>query len=245
VTAPVSRALRVLAPNDVRLVWRDGFLLFVLLVLPIACLGLRWLLPYVAGLVAEWVALERYYGLALAYLIGQQPVLLGYVVGILFVEERDEGTLLALQTTPFSLRAFLGYRLLAGMALSIALTAIGVGLAGLVDVALLEVLAAAALASLAVPIVALAYAAFLQNKLQAVASGKLVQGWAGLPALLFFAPSPWQWIGSVPLPMYFPMRLFWSAAEGATEWWLVLPGALLMGAAVVWLLRRFRRALYL
>jgi fluoroquinolone transport system permease protein len=244
VSAALGRALRVLAPSDLRLIWRDSFLLFVLLALPLACLGLRWLVPYAAELVAKWVALEPYYGLILGYLLCQQPVLLGYVVGILFVEERDEGTLMALRATPLSLPSFLGYRLLAGMALSIALTAMGVLLAGLVRVSALELLGAAALASLAVPIVALAYATYLRNKLQAVASGKLVQGWAGLPALLFFLPTPWQWTGSVVLPLYHPMRFFWSAAEGRPEWWLMLPGSILLGAAVVWLLGRFRRAVY-
>ena len=95
-TAHAVRALRVLAPNDLRLIWRDGFLLMVMLVGPFTCLALRWLAPYLAGVVPEWVQLEQYYGLILAnFQVGMQPVMLGAVVGILFVEERDEGTLLA------------------------------------------------------------------------------------------------------------------------------------------------------
>jgi fluoroquinolone transport system permease protein len=244
VTAQVTRALRVLAPNDLRLIWRDGFLLLVMLVFPFVCLGFRWAIPYLAGVVAPWVELETYYGLILAYLLGQQPVVLGFVVGILFIEERDQGTLLALQATPLSLRSFLGYRLLAGMGLSVLFTSIGVSLAGLVSISPLELLASAALASLAVPLVALGYAVFLQNKVQAVTAAKLVQGWAGLPGLLYFAPTPWQWIGSVPAPLYYPMRLFWSAADARAEWWLILPGLILQGAALLWLLRRFQRTVY-
>jgi fluoroquinolone transport system permease protein len=234
----------VLAPNDLRLIWRDAFLLMAMLVLPLVCLGFRWLIPYLAGVVAPWVELESYYGLILAYLLGQQPVVLGFVVGILFIEERDEGTLLALQASPLSLRSFLGYRLLAGMGISVVFTSIGVPLADLVAVSLPELLAAALLASLAVPLVSLGYAVYLQNKVQAVTAGKLVQGWAGLPGLLYFAPTPWQWIGSLPLPLYYPMRLFWSAADGRAEWWLILPGVILQGAAIVWLLRRFQRTVY-
>ena len=244
-TAHVSRALRVLAPNDLRLIWRDGFLLMVILVSPLTCLLFRWLVPYLTGVVAEWVELERYYGLILAnFVIGGQPVLLGAVVGILFIEERDEGTLLALQASPLSLRSFLGYRLLAAMGLSVVFTLIGVPLAGLVSVSFLELLAAAALASLGVPLVALVYAIYLQNKVQAVTAMKLVQAWGGLPVLLYFAPTPWQWIGSVPGPLYYPMRLFWSAADGRAEWWLILPGLILQGAATIWLLRRFQRTVY-
>ncbi len=244
-TTQVSRALRVLAPNDMRLIWRDGFLLMVLLVSPVSCLVFRWLIPYLAGVVAEWVELELYYGLILAnFIIAMQPVLLGAVVGILFIEERDEGTLLALQATPLSLRSFLGYRLLAAMGLSVAITLIAVPLAGLVSVSWLETLGAALLASLGVPLVALSYAVFVQNKVQAVTAIKLVQAWGGMPVFLYFTPTPWQWIGSVPGPLYYPMRLFWSAAEGRAEWWLILPGLIIQGAALLWLLRRFERTVY-
>ncbi len=244
-TAHVSRALRVLAPNDLRLIWRDSFLLMILLVTPLFCLAFRWLLPYLTGVVAEWVELERYYGLILAnFVVGGQPVLLGVVIGILFIEERDEGTLLALQASPLSLRSFLGYRLVAAMGLSVVFTSIGVPLAGLVSISPLELLAAALLASLAVPLVALAYAVYIQNKVQAVTAIKLVQAWGGLPVLLYFAPTPWQWVGSVPGPLYYPMRLFWSAADGRAEWWLILPGLIVQGAALLWLLRRFQRTVY-
>ncbi len=244
-TAHVSRALRVLAPNDLRLIWRDGFLLMAMLVSPLTCLGFRWLVPYLAGVVGEWVELELYYGLILAnFQVAMQPVMLGAVVGILFIEERDEGTLLALQATPLSLRSFLGYRLLAAMGLSVVFTLIGVPLAGLVSVSFFELLVAAALASLGVPLVALAYAVYIRNKVQAVTAIKLVQAWGGLPVLLYFAPTPWQWIGSVAGPLYYPMRLFWSAADGRAEWWLVVPGLILQGAATLWLLRRFKRSVY-
>ncbi|MGH0035509.1 MAG: ABC transporter permease [Myxococcota bacterium] len=244
-SAPLGRAVRVLAPNDLRLVWRDGFLLLLVLALPVYGLALRWLAPYLTGVVAEWFDLERYYGLVLAFfLIGQQPILLGAVIGILFVEERDEGTLLALQASPLSLRSFLLYRMLAAMGLSVVLTSAGVWLAGLVAVSPLELLASSAVASLSVPLVALVYAVYMQNKVQAVTAIKAGQIWSMLPALLYFVPAPWSWIVSLLAPIYYPVRLFWSAAEGQAEWWLVVPGLCLQGAAVAWLLRRFRRVVF-
>ena len=242
----VIRAVRVLAPNDARLIWRDGFLLsFLIVVLPLVCLALNSLVPYVGDLVAQWVELEPYYGLILAnILIAGEPVLLGFVIGMLFVEERDEGTLLALQASPLSLRSFLGYRLSAAMLLNVLLTVIGVLLADLVSVSWLELLASAALASLAVPIVALVYAVFIKNKVQALMLLKPVQIWGSVPLLFFFVPTPWQWIGSVAGPLYYPMRLFWGASDGQAEWWLMVPGVIIPGVMVVWLLRRFERTVF-
>ncbi len=242
----VFRAIRVLVPSDLRLIWRDGFLLsFLIFVMPLAALGLHWLAPYVGGLVAQWVELEPYYGLILANaVIAGEPVMLGFVVGLLFVEERDEGTLLALQSSPLSLRIFLGYRLVAAMTLNIVLTVIGIELANLVTVSWLELVASAALASLAIPIIALVYAAFIKNKVQALMLLKPVQIWGGLPTLLYFVPEPWNWIASVPGPAYYPMRLFWTAAEGQAEWWILVPGVVVPGMALVWLFRRFERTVY-
>ncbi len=242
----VIRAVRVLAPNDARLIWRDGFLLsFLIVALPLVCLGLHWLVPYVGDLVAEWVELEPYYGLILGnVVVAGEPVLLGFVIGVLFVEERDEGTLLALQASPLSLRSFLGYRLVMAMVLNVLLTMIAVLLANLVSISWLELLASAALASLAVPIVALVYVVYIKNKVQALMLLKPVQMWGGVPVLLFFVPTPWQWIGSVLGPLYYPMRLFWSATDGLTEWWLLVPGFIIPGVALLWLLRRFERTVY-
>ena len=242
----VIRAMRVMAPNDARLIWRDGFLLtFLMVVIPLTCLWLNSLVPYVGNLLAEWVVLEPYYGLILAnMLIAGEPVLIGFVIGILFIEERDEGTLLALQTSPLSLRAFLGYRLLAGMMLSILLTILGVLFADLVTISWLELIASAALASLGVPVVALTYAIFLKNRVQALMWVKPVQVWGGAPTLLFFVPTPWEWIGSVLGPLYYPMRLFWSATQRQAEWWVMVPGLIIPALMVLWLLRRFERTVY-
>ncbi len=237
--------MRVLAPNDLRLIWRDGFMLsFILLVLPLMSWWLRWLVPYIGELVSQWVVLEAYYGLILAsFLVAGQPVMIGFVVGVLFVEERDEGTLLALQASPLSLSNFLAYRLLVAMLLNIFLTIIGVQLAGLVTISWLELVAAASLASLGVPIITIFYAIYMKNKVQALMMMKPMQAWGGLPTLLFFAPFPWEWIGSILMPLYYPMRFFWGAAEGRAEWWLIVPGLTLMGGATLSLYHRFKRSL--
>jgi hypothetical protein len=48
------------------------------------------------------------------------------------------------------------------------------------------------------------------------------------------------------------MRLFWSATgdapagalAGQTEWWVVVPGVIVPGLAILWLLRRLERTVY-
>ncbi|MFT5144957.1 MAG: hypothetical protein ACI84D_003597, partial [Thalassolituus oleivorans] len=142
------------------------------------------------------------------------------------------------------LRFFMGYRIVTAMVLNVLLTVLGVVLADLVSISWPALLASAAIASLAVPTVALVYATFIKNKVQGLMLLKPVQIWGGLPTLFFFLPATWQWIASVFGPIYYPMRLFWSATEGAPEWWLVAPGVAIPGLAILWLLRRFERTVY-
>ena len=142
------------------------------------------------------------------------------------------------------LRGFLGYRMLAATLISFVLTPIDVLLIDLVSVSWFELLAASALASIAVPLVALSYAVFLRNKVQGLIALRPVQAWAAVGVLLYFAPTPWEWIGSIPVPLYYPMRLFWNAADGRPEWWLIAPGVILLGGAVLWLFRRFEQTVF-
>ena len=239
------RSARVQAPSDLRLLRRDWILPVLVFGLPFAALLLRFIIPLATESVSEWVDLEPYYGLIVAGLIvSNQPVFLGAVIGLLFIEEREEGTLLAIQASPISLRGFLGYRMLAATLISFVLTPIDVLLIDLVSVSWFELLAASALASIAVPLVALSYAVFLRNKVQGLIALRPVQAWAAAGALLYFVPTPWQWIGSIPSPLYYPMRLFWSAADDRPEWWLIVPGLILLGGAVLWLFRRFERTVF-
>ena len=125
---------RMLAQNDIRLIWREGFFfIFIMLVLPALAFFIRIATSEVTQLVSPWVMLEDYYGPILATtFVASQPVLLGFVIGVLFVGERDSGTLLALQASPLSLRSFMAYRVLATMLLNVLLTVISVELTGLI-----------------------------------------------------------------------------------------------------------------
>ena len=161
-----------------------------------------------------------------------------------FVDERDAGSLLALQASPLSLRTFVGYRLLVAMLLNVLLTMIAVLLADLVSISWLALFATAAVASLTIPIVALVYAVFMKNKVQALMLLKPVQIWGSVPTLFFFVPTPWEWIGSVLGPLYYPMRLFWGATQGQAEWWVIVPGAIVPSVAIVWLLHRLEQMVY-
>jgi fluoroquinolone transport system permease protein len=151
-----------------------------------------------------------------------------FLVGILLMLERGEGTLDVVLVSPLRPVEYLASKLL---------TVIG---AALVEAALLTGVAYGPGFSLP----RLALAVLLRAGLVGAAGVILGVRYRSITDFLLPAATPWQWIGSVPAPLYYPMRLLWGAADGRTEWWLVVPGLLLQGAMLVWLARRFGRAVY-
>ena len=57
--ASLTRSVRVLAPNDLRLLRRDWILLVLIFAVPLLSSAIRWLVPFVAELVSQWVDLAR------------------------------------------------------------------------------------------------------------------------------------------------------------------------------------------
>lgn len=185
-----------------------------------------------------------YFGpLASSALLLITPVMYGMIVGFLFLDQRDDGTLTALRVTPVSLQNYLAYRLSVPMLLSVAITPVAFGIAGVSGVSFFPLVLCTLAATPLAALVALALAAFAENKVQGFALQKAGSVFL-LPALAaYFAPPAWQplfW----PLPTYAPVKLYWSLEAGDPSWWAYLVGGLLFQSWLVWLLlRRLQRRL--
>lgn len=238
-------ALRSLGPIDLKSLSRDAML--------------RWMLvsPFllvVAIRAALGLASARYPGLAGAYpfyplLLNSVLVLLnaplfGMLVGFILLDERDDQTLIALQTTPLSLAGYFSYRIGLPLALTFLLTMITLLIAGVGGVDFGHVAAAGLLAALITPIFALALGAFAQNKVQGFALAK-ASGGVLFPSLAaFFLPAGWQWLCYL-FPTYWPLKLFWALDAGEPLAWLYFAAGLLYLSALNWLLlRHFYRVMH-
>jgi fluoroquinolone transport system permease protein len=229
------RALRALAPADARGVWRDPLLRWIMAVPLGLGLAARDLIP---GLLAQARAVlpfdlgPHYWPLIGACLLLIGPLLAGMVVGFLLLDQRDEGTLLAMRVTPLPAWAYLAYRLGLPLLASLPLTLLAFALAGLpLDGARLA--GALLLAAPLGPIYALALAALARNKVQGFAISKAAGIFIAAPLAAYFMPQPWPTL-LLLAPTSWAARFFW---EG--QWWLLL-GGLLYQAALLGLLLRVR-----
>ncbi len=193
------RRLLPLVASDAMNVARDPMLIFATLLSLVPALALHFGAPALneaAEAAFGVVDMDRYFvPLALAV----PAVLVGWVTGFLLLEDRDEGTLLALDVTPIGKGGFLAYRvavtaLLAGgitlyaWPLIIPATPAPIALVLAAVVALNAVLAAVILPAIA------------RNKVEGLALTKLTNLLSVVP-LLAAIPSPWRYLAGF-LPSY-------------------------------------------
>ncbi len=184
-----------LAGVDRRNINRDSLLRFFLLFPFLMGLLMRWLLPTVQRLYGDQFDLTPYTPLiASMFALIITPGLAGTIIGLLLLDEKDAGTLLALRVTPLSLRNYLVYRLAVPVAISVAATYIVLWLAELIMVSAVELAPLALAAALAAPLYALILATFAHNKVQGLALMKGMGIFFLAPIVAWFTPEPWQWL---------------------------------------------------
>ncbi|NJP04678.1 MAG: hypothetical protein HC837_03125 [Chloroflexaceae bacterium] len=212
-----------LGHNDSKHIRRDSFLTWMIFYPLMTALVVRFLVPWIATVVADYIDLAEYHALIVSYIcVLVPPMLMGTVIGFLLIDERDQQTLPALLVTPMPLNIYLLYRVLIPMGLSVVLTAIAVPLTGLVVLPVGPLLLVALAMSLYAAIVALFFAGFADNKIQGFALMKIVGTIAMLPVAAYFVPAPWDsLIGLVFPPYWAPAPSGWlrRASRGMACCW--------------------------
>ena len=236
------RSLAAVVRADARRLTRDPFLLFMLGYPWLMALALRHFMPWLNERFADRLALSDYYPLAACLVALLAPNAMGIVLGFQLLEEKDEGSLVAVAVTPMSLDRYFLYRAALHALVSVPLVVALHELLGLVAIPPGQLaLVAVALTPIA-PLSALIIAAFAGNQVEGFAvmkgSGFLLMG----PLASFFIAHPWDLLVGI-LPTYWPIKAYFAAAEGAEAWvWVAAVVSLLYCSGCVAVLYRiFRR----
>ena len=240
----VLSILQALGPIDAKNIRRDELLRWMI-VAPVAlALAVRWLIPLLLERVETILKIElmAYYEPFAAFMIILLvPYLSGMVIGFLLLDQRDDGTLTALQVTPLSLNGYLVYRLTTPMLVSIVMTLVAAPLSGVVDVGMGKLVLTAVSAAPLAPIFALLLATLAQNKVQGFALTKVCGLIIIPPMIAYFITAPWQILFGV-FPTYWPAMALWSAQAGDPAFGFYWSVGLVYQIAVLALLtRRFNQ----
>jgi fluoroquinolone transport system permease protein len=232
-----------LTRTDLRNVWRDAFLKYMLVYPFVLGPALRFLIPRFTSGMAEVIDLTAYYPLLVA-LFGLilPPVLTGVTVGFLLLDERDARTLVALQVTPFTLIHYLAYRLLLPFAVGLLAAYALPPLLNLLPFRPLATFPLILTSALAGPLYTLLLASFANNKVQGLAVMKGLGFFVIAPVAAWFVPEPWQYLLGV-VPTYWPVKAFWVMYSGGNSWLPLLIGALWHIVALWLALHLFRRSM--
>ena len=219
-----SRTLAARSPwvglvvTDLRNWLRDPLLTFAAAGPLLLALVVRVATPVVTPMAAGVLDLTEYYPVMAATMTVFGPGLFGFVVGMFFLEDRDQGVLAAYRASPLSLRGYLLYR--GSTAFLFALVSVLPALV-VVDLArppLPVLLLSSVLGALGGPVVALALGLTASNSIEGVALSKLLNAFLLGPALLVAAvPEPWQFVAGV-FPAYWPVKTYVAAATGDPSW---------------------------
>lgn len=228
---------------DARESLRDPLAALALLAPLALALAMRWGVPLLARLVAGYVDLTPYFPAASALAAVLVAVLSGMVAGFLMLDEKDDGTLVALQVTPLSRRDYALYRVASPSLLALLAVLVVIPVTALVRVPWLVMAAAGLSAALGAPIFALVLAALAGNKIEGLALAKLLSVVVALPLASLFLGGTWQ-ILLWPVPQYWTFRFLVRAAAGAAGAELAAIWAGGMAVQILYLgllLRRFGR----
>lgn len=208
-----------LARADAKRIFRDRFLLLIATYLPLMALGFRWAIPALADTVHEQLELRPYYPFISAVLVLILPFVMGCVLGLQLLEEKDERSLSAVVVTPFSFGRYFLFRVLTYACVGTLMLILSHETMGLVRSITLARLGVVAVAfSLSTALSACVIGILAKNQVQGFAVLKGSGFLFTLPALSFFVPTHWDLLFGV-IPFYWPIKAYYVAVSGGSSVW--------------------------
>lgn len=248
-TARRFHGVGALALVDFRNIAREPLMAFIAVYAITLAFIVRWLLPILQRVLEGTLDLTPYHPLiAGSFALAATPIMLGAVVGLLLLDERDEGSLAALRVTPLPAANYAAYRAAFPTIVSALFTFFVIWIVGLVVPPNIDLLPVAILSAIEAPIAMLVLAAFAGNKVEGLALMKGLGFFLLGPIAAWFVAPPWRWLFGI-MPTYWPNEAFWRISgatgvggePGASAWPVLIIGFAYHALLLWWLARRFVR----
>lgn len=183
--------------NDMRNIIRDRILLYSAFLFPVVLVILcRLILPWISDNVFD---LTGFYPLLFMMFSIFFPMIFGFIIAFLIMDERDENLLTVLRVMPINRSSYLLYRMILMIGLCFLFVFTFPTLSGLIDISFLEYLPIAVLFSIFAPVLALIVNNLASNKIQAFAIFKMLGSIFFLPLFALFIAEDWKYIlGVIP-----------------------------------------------
>lgn len=199
---------------DAKRISRDRFLLLIVTYLPLYALACRWVIPWLAEAVEGRVDIVPYYPVICVILVLILPYVMGCVLGLQLLEEKDQKYLDAVAVTPFSIPRYFFFRVATYAAVGAVMLVVSHQAMGIVrSISLFQLCVVAAASTVSTGLSALVVAILAKNQVQGFAVLKASGMPFVIPALSFFVPRQWDLLFGV-IPLYWPIKAYYVAVEG-------------------------------
>lgn len=196
-----------LAVNDFKNIFRDRFLVYASIIFPVLIIVISQIIvQWIAPSLEETLPVAGNYQIIFMLMISMIPLIYGFIIAFLILDERDEHLLTVLRVMPISRNSYLIYRMFFLSVFSFVILLVYPPLSGLLveypQFSYIQYIPIALLLTLITPFSGLLVSTFATNKVQAFAIFKISGTIYILPLFMFlltdylkyiFAPVPNFW----------------------------------------------------
>jgi fluoroquinolone transport system permease protein len=225
-------------------VQRDPMLKYFMMIPVILAVVVRLLVPIVREAFIDQFDLADYYTLIMSYFfILMLPMLFGVIIGFMLLDEKDQGTLLALQVSPLSMSRYVMYRLSLPMLLSFLSLYIVFPIVNFYTIDFVSLTLISLVGAFWAPILGLILPTVANNKVEGFALMKGIGGLFIAPIAAWFVPLPYEYLFAI-FPNYWPMKAFWVVDQGGNPLPFVLVGIVANLIVIQVILKFFNRKVF-
>lgn len=227
--------------NDLRNIMRDSILRYFLLIVPLLFIViLIWLVPY---LIKLFPVISDYKDVIVSILLLELPMIIGFIISFMMLDEKDERVFTALRVMPVSLFQFLVYRLFFAVFFSFFFVFLMLYFNNLFEISMINILLNSLLFALITPIVVLLEVTFATNKVTGFTLFKGLNFILMIPVAGFFIHSDWKFLLGI-IPSYWPMQSIYSVLNNSFSFSVTLISFLYTILFVILLSLIFKRKVY-
>lgn len=227
--------------NDLKNITRDNILKYFFIAIPLLfILSLVLLVPI---LIEQFPAIDDYSEIIVTFFSLELPLIIGFVISFLMLDEKDERVFTALRVMPVSVFQFLFYRLFFAVFFAFAFIFLMLLLSDLHKISIVEMFLNSLAFALITPILVLIEASFASNKVTGFTVFKVLNFIFMIPIISFFIDSKWSLLMGL-IPTYWTMQSIYHALSNELSFIHFTISILYSVSLIIFLSLVFNRRVY-
>ncbi|RSK26245.1 hypothetical protein EJF36_04895 [Bacillus sp. HMF5848] len=235
------RRMFALAGSDIRQIQKDPILVVAILLPVLFAVLIRFALPVLTEKLNDFnlLDLSNHYDLIIGIGLLITPIMMGFLIGFIVLDERDEELLMFFSITPLTKTGYVYYRLISPILLTFVLSFVFMYVQGIVSFEVITFLPIAVLNALGSSLFTMAMVMFASNKVEGLALSKVLNLTLVVPIIPYIFKNPVMLLFGI-VPTYWPVMAFVERYSSIGTFVLyVIVGFVINMAWLIWMTKKF------